>query len=82
MLGDDRLSITTLLRRFPKQIALTWILTLIETILFAGFPLVIGWSIDGLLVGSHTAFAGLIAILVLLLAVASGRRVYDTLCTA
>lgn len=78
MLNEERLSLSTLLRRFPKRIALTWGLTLIETVLFAGFPLVIGWSIDGLLAGDGTAFAGLIAILVLLLIVAFGRRVYDT----
>lgn len=74
----DRLSIGTLLRRFPKQISVTWGLTLIETAVFASFPLVIGWSIDGLLAGDWTAFSCLIAIFALILVVGFGRRVYDT----
>ena len=74
----DRLSIGTLLRRFPKQISVTWGLTLVETAVFAGFPLVIGWSIDGLLAGDWTAFGCLLAIFVVILIVAFGRRVYDT----
>ena len=74
----DRLSIGTLLRRFPKQISVTWGLTLVETAVFAAFPLLIGWSIDGLLAGDWSAFLVLIAVFVLILIVAFGRRVYDT----
>lgn len=75
---NDRLSISTLFRRFPKRIAVTWGLTLVETAVFAGLPLVIGWAIDGLLMGDSSTFAWLIAIFVLILLVAFGRRVYDT----
>ncbi|MEM7190866.1 MAG: ABC transporter six-transmembrane domain-containing protein [Pseudomonadota bacterium] len=73
-----RLSIATLFRTFPFRIAITWTLTLVETIMFALLPLLIGWSIDGLLNDDWTAFQQLIAALGGLLAVAIGRRVYDT----
>ena len=50
-LDSDRLSIVTLFRRFWKQVTLTWALTLVEMVAIAAMPLVIGWSIDGLLKG-------------------------------
>jgi len=75
---NDPLSLGTLFRRFPGSIAITWILTLIETGLFACLPLLIGWSIDGLLANDWSAFQFLIAALAVLLTVATARRVYDT----
>ncbi|MEM9783267.1 MAG: ABC transporter six-transmembrane domain-containing protein [Pseudomonadota bacterium] len=74
----DRLSLSTVLWRFPGRIALTWGLTLVETVLLALLPLFIGWSIDGLLAGRSDAFFLLTAVLVILLAVAIARRLYDT----
>ncbi len=74
----DRLSIGTLFRAFRGRIALTWALTLVETALFALMPLLIGWTIDGLLNDDWTAFFQLTAALLVLLVVATGRRVYDT----
>ncbi|PID95892.1 MAG: hypothetical protein CSA85_00015 [Alphaproteobacteria bacterium] len=74
----DHLSIGTLIRTFWGRITITWGLTLIETALFAVLPLMIGQSIDGLLNDNWTPFTQLILILLVLLCVAAGRRIYDT----
>ncbi|MEM7268283.1 MAG: ABC transporter six-transmembrane domain-containing protein [Pseudomonadota bacterium] len=74
----DRLSIGTLFRAFPYRIGVTWGLTLIETTMFALLPLLIGWSIDGLLADDWESFQLLITALAALLCVAIFRRVYDT----
>ena len=74
----DRLAISTLFRAFPGKIAITWSLTLIETIMFALLPLLIGWSIDGLIADDWQAFYLLIGALSGLLAISIARRVYDT----
>lgn len=76
--GVDRLAISTLFRAFPGKIAITWSLTLIETIMFALLPLLIGWSIDGLIADDWQAFYLLIGALAGLLAISIARRVYDT----
>ena len=79
MIGDaDRLSMATLFRAFPAKIAITWGLTLLETVMYALLPLLIGWSIDGLLADNWDAFLGLITALAALIVVATSRRVYDT----
>lgn len=75
---QDRLSLATLARAFPGKIALTWSLVLLETVLFALLPLLIGWSIDGLLAGSWNAFILFTVTLVALLCVSITRRVFDT----
>jgi len=46
--------------------------------MLALFPLLIGRSIDGLLAGDPAAFEQLVAVMALLLMVATGRRVYET----
>ncbi|MEM7068907.1 MAG: ABC transporter six-transmembrane domain-containing protein [Pseudomonadota bacterium] len=74
----DHLSIGALFRRFWGKISITWGLTLIETALFALVPLLIGYSIDGLLNGDTGDFINLLATLGALLIVAVARRVYDT----
>lgn len=74
----DRLSIRSLLRAFALKICITWTLVLIETAMFALLPLLIGRSIDGLLANDWAAFLQLVGALAILLAVAIGRRVYDT----
>ncbi|MEM9330832.1 MAG: ABC transporter six-transmembrane domain-containing protein [Pseudomonadota bacterium] len=75
---SDRLSLGLLIRIFRWRVCITWGLMLIETALFAVTPLLIGWSIDGLLNNSWTAFFQLLATLGVLLVVATGRRMYDT----
>ena len=77
-LTGDRLSMWTLVRVFRGKILITWMLTIIETAMLALFPLLIGRSIDGLLAGDLAAFQQLVAVMAVLLVVATGRRVYDT----
>ena len=75
---DDRLSIATLFRRFWLRISVTWLLTFAETAMFAFLPLLIGYSIDGLLNNDLESFYNLLIVLGLLLTVGIGRRFYDT----
>lgn len=74
----DRLSIGTLFRAFWGRVLLTWGWTLLETAMLALLPLLIGWSIDGLLAGDWLPFQQFLIVLAVLLAVAVSRRVYDT----
>lgn len=76
--SSDHLSIGLLIRRFTGRIAITWGLVFLETAMFALLPLLIGWSIDGLLNGDFQIFHQLIWVLAALLVVSIGRRVYDT----
>ena len=78
VLIGDHLSIGTLFRVFRGKIVATWGLTLLETTIFALFPLLIGRAIDGLLTGDTTAFQQFIVAMTVLLVVATGRRIYDT----
>lgn len=78
LLQNQRLSLKTLLKAFWPQITLTWLLTLLETGMFALMPLLIGYSIDGLLADDWTPFTQLIGLLLALMVVAVVRRVYDT----
>ena len=78
ILVTDHLSIGMLFRTFWVRISLTWGLTLIETSLFALMPLLIGWSIDGLMNNDLSSFKQLLMMLGGLLIVATGRRIYDT----
>ncbi|MDO5620093.1 MAG: ABC transporter six-transmembrane domain-containing protein [Paracoccus sp. (in: a-proteobacteria)] len=75
---QDRLSVARLFRVFWWQIMVTWLLVLVETGLFALMPLLIGWSIDGLIKDDWTAFRHLVLMLLGLMVVATLRRVYDT----
>ncbi|MDO5630650.1 MAG: ABC transporter six-transmembrane domain-containing protein [Paracoccus sp. (in: a-proteobacteria)] len=75
---QDRLSVGRLFRVFWWQVGITWVLTLLETALFALMPLLIGWSIDGLVKNDWTSFRHLLLMLFSLLAIATMRRLYDT----
>ncbi|MEO1044504.1 MAG: ABC transporter six-transmembrane domain-containing protein [Pseudomonadota bacterium] len=77
-LHDRKLSIASLMRVFWKQVAVTNGLTLAETAMLASLPLLLGWSIDGLLNNDWTAFIWLAGTMGLLLLLAIDRRVYDT----
>ncbi len=78
MLRGEKLTISTLLRRFLRPISLTWMLTLIETALMALVPLLIGFAIDGLLGGNAQPLLHLAAVLAGLIVVSVVRRLYDT----
>ena len=75
---DESLSIGLIFRRFWARISVTWALTFVEITLFALLPLLIGWSIDGLLASDNTAFVQFCWALAALVVVSIGRRVYDT----
>lgn len=73
-----KLSLGTLYRTFWLRITVTWVLTLVETALFALIPLLIGRAIDGLLADEWLRFYQLLALFATLIVVAVGRRIYDT----
>ncbi len=75
---ESNISLLTIIRAFWVRIAITWLIVFVENILIALIPLVIGLSIDGLLKGSTNQLFFLSAILILLVAVAFIRRLYDT----
>ncbi|MEN1728399.1 MAG: ABC transporter six-transmembrane domain-containing protein [Pseudomonadota bacterium] len=72
------LTVGTLLRRFQGKVLLTWTLILVETMLMALIPLLIGLAIDGLLQSDYEAFLQLAWMMVALVVVAIARRIYDT----
>ncbi|MEM7478426.1 MAG: ABC transporter six-transmembrane domain-containing protein [Planctomycetota bacterium] len=74
----DKLSLSSILRRYWMQVGVTWGLTFVETAVLAVMPLFIGWSIDGLLANDWNPFLSLIGLFVGILVVATARRVYDT----
>ena len=78
MLTGKPLTVGTLLRKFPRRICMTWVLTLCETALMALIPLLIGFAIDGLLNGDTTALVHLAAVLAGLIVISVIRRIYDT----
>ena len=75
---EGHLSLSLLFRRFWYQVSLTWILTLVETVLLASLPLLIGWSIDGLMTDDWAAFFAFLTVMGALLLIAVVRRMYDT----
>ena len=72
------LDISLLLRHFRGRVALTWLLVAVENILTALIPLFIGRAIDALLAGEPGALWEISLLLAGLIAVAVGRRAYDT----
>lgn len=72
------LGIGSLLWAYLPRIAATWLVVLIENVLIAFVPLLIGLSIDGLLAGKTDEFLALASVLIVLGFVAVGRRIYDT----
>ena len=78
MLENSTLTIKTLLKRNLVTVLLTWFLTLLETIFLALIPLLIGYSIDGVLEQDMGPLVNLTLVLLALLLVSVLRRVYDT----
>ncbi|WP_420413904.1 ABC transporter six-transmembrane domain-containing protein [Roseibium sp.] len=72
------IDLTYILQTFRARIALTWTIVIAENILIALIPLLIGWSIDGLLAGKVTELGWMVATLGGLGVIAVGRRIYDT----
>lgn len=78
MFDGRPLTLRTLLRLFWFRVGLTWALTLLETGLWVIVPLLLGFTIDGLLDQVFEPFWHLCAILAALVAVAVIRQLIDT----
>ena len=78
MLDGKKLSLGSILKVFWLQVALTWMLTLIETLLLVSLPLLIGFSIDGLLNQDWQPFYLLGITMASLVVISVGRRLFDT----
>lgn len=78
MFDDRPLTLRTLLRLFWLRVAVTWALTLLETGLWVMLPLLLGITIDGLLLNEMEAFWHLCAVLAALVVVAVLRQLIDT----
>lgn len=76
--ATHRLSVAGLLKAFWGRIAVTWILTLGETVLYVLLPLLMGRAIDGLLAGDGSDFRVLLVVLGVVLVLATARRIFDT----
>ncbi|MEM7292908.1 MAG: ABC transporter six-transmembrane domain-containing protein [Pseudomonadota bacterium] len=74
--GD--LGVQMLLRNFRGRVLITWFLVLLENLLIALIPLFIGRAIDALLENQTDELWLTAFVMVVLIAVAVGRRVYDT----
>lgn len=67
-----------ILKTYWARVALTWTIVIVENVLIALIPLLIGLSIDGLLADRISELIWLIAVFGILVFVAVGRRIYDT----
>ncbi|MEM7097743.1 MAG: ABC transporter six-transmembrane domain-containing protein [Pseudomonadota bacterium] len=72
------LSVSSLIRRFPGKVSITWFLVFVENVLLALIPLFIGKAIDGLLAGHYESVIAVAVIFTGLTLVSVGRRIYDT----
>jgi ABC-type multidrug transport system fused ATPase/permease subunit len=75
---DNVISLRSLVRRFWKKVALTWLLVTFEGVLILLFPLVIGWAVDDLLEERRAGIVQLGVLCVITLTIGGGRRFYDT----
>ncbi|MCG8414958.1 MAG: ABC transporter six-transmembrane domain-containing protein [Pseudomonadales bacterium] len=78
MLQNKELSLKQLLSSFKGKIGITWGLVGLENVLLALIPLFIGLAIDDLLAGNFDQLMGFGSVMIVLIFVAVGRRIYDT----
>lgn len=78
MFDDRPLTLRTLLRAFWFRVGVTWALTFLETALWVVLPLLLGFTIDGLLEQEFGPFWQLCGILLALVVVAVLRQIIDT----
>ena len=76
--ADAPIGLASILTAYRARIVATWLIVLVENVLIALVPLLIGFAIDGLLAGRSVEIAGLGGVLVMLAMVAVARRIYDT----
>ena len=78
MFDGRPLTLRTLLRLFWFRVGITWFLTFLETGLWVILPLLLGFTIDGLLIRDFEPFWQLCGILAALVIVAVLRQLIDT----
>ncbi|WP_202819778.1 ABC transporter six-transmembrane domain-containing protein [Thaumasiovibrio subtropicus] len=71
-------TISGLMRQYPRAILTTWSLVIVENGLMVLIPLFLGFAIDGLLVNQYDALFVLIAVFAVLITVAVIRKFIDT----
>ncbi|MEM7050117.1 MAG: ABC transporter six-transmembrane domain-containing protein [Acidobacteriota bacterium] len=77
-MNRERLSLSQIIRTFPGRIGVTCTLVMIEIVLLAFVPLLIGLAIDGLLAGRSRELVWFGSALVALTVVMVTRRAFDT----
>ncbi len=77
-MNTEKITLKHLLRRFWKNISLTWILVILEGIAILFFPLVIGWTVDDMVHQKMDGLLQLLGLCLFLVVVGAGRRFYDT----
>ncbi|MEJ2763342.1 ABC transporter six-transmembrane domain-containing protein [Photobacterium sp. MCCC 1A19761] len=78
MASSATITVRSIIRAYPTQVAVTWLMVAVENILMVLLPLLIGFSIDGLLNQETHDFMVLATVLLLLVVVSVVRRFYDT----
>jgi hypothetical protein len=78
MFTNVRISVLQIVRIFTGKIAFTWFLVLVENLLMALIPLLIGIAIDALLMGESEPLLWVAGIFLGLTIVGVVRRFYDT----
>ena len=78
MNAEKEIGLYSIFKHFWGRIAATWFVVLVENVLIALVPLLIGLSIDGLISGRNDDLVMLAVVLLVLGGVAVGRRIYDT----
>ena len=75
---QEGISLRAIASHYRGKVAITWLLLLIESLLALLFPLVIGYSVDDLLVDSFNGLYALVGLIVAVLIIGAARRFYDT----
>ncbi len=72
------ISLSAILSKHRYKVGVTWLMVIIENVLLALLPLLIGYSMDSLLAGQHHDLITLSIILSSLIVLSVLRRIYDT----
>jgi len=75
---NGKLGLLSIAKAYRVKLAITWSMVVLENILMASIPLVIGIAIDQLLAGETQAIFYFAAIMMVLIVISALRRMYDT----
>lgn len=78
MVFSGDIALPRILRHFWRPIGVTWALVVVENVLITLIPLLIGFTIDGLLAGRVSELFMLAGVLAALIVIAVIRRIFDT----